>query len=122
MSVIRVKKSTLAIDTDWGDSGSADFLSFPDTFSIDHFSGASTADTGTLSFTLKPASKQLPMMYEPDFVSVVRQKIDITTVGPDKQDATDADYDVGKHDYKGRLPRQRKQLPLGVSELKGEEL
>jgi len=122
MPVIRIKKSTLEIDTAWADEGGANFLSSPDAFSIDHFSGASTSSDNTLLFTLKPASKQIPFMDEPEFVSVVRQKIDITSTGPDKQEVTDTDYDVGEHDYKGRLPRHRKQLPLGVFELKSEEL
>lgn len=117
MSIIRIQKNTLDIDTNWGDNGSVKFTDNPETFTIDHFSGASTSDSSILSFSVTPTDSQVPFLNKTEFVQVIRNKVDVSANGPSQKSAKDAGVLKKSQD----LPISPKQMPLGFIELKDKE-
>jgi len=120
MSVIRIQKNTLNVDSTWGDSGGVDYVDSPIAMTIDHYAGGTTGASNLLAFTISSFDKQISYLKEIDIVPVVRGKIDITATGPSKQSATNADIDNGSVFPVDKLPKTPKTMPFGFTELKGE--
>jgi hypothetical protein len=85
---------------------------------IQHIHDNSISDETTLQFTLDITKTHVPTIEE-DFVVVIREKVDATSRGPNDIAITNVGEDVGKPNYKKKVPYRPWELPQGFKELKG---
>jgi len=88
--------------------------------SIRHIHDNAVSDQTTLNFTFDIMDMHAPLIEDEEFVVVIREKVDATSRGPHDVTITNVGDDVGKPNYKKKVPYRPWELPQGFRELKGE--
>lgn len=86
---------------------------------IPHMFDGNVSNSSTISFTIEIVDKHVPYLQE-EFMVVIREKVDASATGPNAQTITDVGEDMGKLDYKKKVPHRPWDLPEGFVELKGD--
>lgn len=92
-----------------------------DAFAICNTLDSSLNDSFTLNFSISPATKQIPFLKPEEFAVVIREKVDLTAVGPYEKTLVDENKDKGQHNYKDKVPYRPRSLTEGFIELKNSK-
>lgn len=87
-------------------------------FSIQHIHDNSISDSTTMPFTINVAKGYVPQIEE-EFVIVIRERVDATSIGAHDITITNSGEDIGKPNYNPKVPYRPLELPQGFTELKG---
>lgn len=80
----------------------------------------SRKDSQVLNFTITPTTSQIPFIKNESFVTVAREKVDLSSVKQYDKILANEDRDTGQHNYKDSYPYRPRNLIDGFVELKGE--
>lgn len=92
-----------------------------DAFIVDNSLDSLRQDNFVLSFIISPAIKQIPFLKPEEFAVTIREKVDLTAVGPYEKTLVDENKDKGQHNYKDKVPYRPRSLTEGFIELKSDK-
>ncbi len=116
MQAIKLKKSDLTL------IDSIDLsITESDAFVVTSFLDSTNSDNYILQFSVTPATKQIPYIKTEEFAITIREKVDLTAVGPYEKTLVDQGKDKGQHNYKDKSPYRPRSLTEGFKELKSSK-
>jgi len=76
-------------------------------------------EDSNIPFTITILDKHVPYINQEEFMVVIRERIDVTARGPHETTLNNLGDDIGRENYKNKVPYRPLELPPGFQELKG---
>jgi len=92
-------------------------MSKSSSMTISSYADTSASTEATLQFSIEPVREHIPYIKEVEFCVVIREKVDLTAIGPNEGTIKKIGNDMGKYEYKDNVPSQIIDLPPGFTEL-----
>jgi len=86
---------------------------------IQHVYDSVISDEANINFTISFAEGHVPYLENEEFMIVIREKVDATSRGPHDITITNVGKDIGRSNYKNKVPHRPWEFPQGFKELKG---
>ena len=87
---------------------------------IQHIFDNSISDAYMIPFYIEIVDGHVPYIEVEESMVVIREKVDATSRGPNDIKITNVGEDIGKFNYKQKVPYRPWELPQGFTELKGQ--
>lgn len=88
---------------------------------IQHLFDGTLSGSSDLPFELDVSKKHVPFLNDPEFMVVIKERVDVTSQGPYDEVISNSGEDFGRYNARKSKPRAPWALPNGFTELKGKD-
>jgi len=110
--IVKLNKSMTLIDSEEVEVFEA--------MTIDHYSDVIKTAEGEIEFIISSTNCQIPAIDEVEYAVVIREKVDLSSNGPNDVLIKEKNKDTKTKDFKDHKPCVPTSLPPGFIQLKGE--